>query len=221
MNRFRSTFALASGTQYLILATIIVYAIQILQQPKGGQGFLDLFDISRITAFEVTFGLLTPLRFPDILWQLVTYMFLHGGLWHILFNMWALWFFGHELEKVWGMKRFFFYYFFTGIGAGLTVIIISLFSGQLRVTIGASGAIYGLLLAYGILFPQQPLYLFVIPVPIPAKYAVLLLGTFAFVASITGLQPGISNIGHLGGLLFGLIYLKGRGWWLRVGGLTR
>ena len=218
MNRFRSTFALASATQYLVLATLIVYALQVLQQPKESAGFLDLFDISRITQFELTFGLVTPPHTPEILWQLLTYMFLHGGLWHILFNMWALWVFGHALETVWGMKRFFTYYFFTGIGAGLTVVALALWAGQagMSVTIGASGAIYGLLLAFGVLFPDQPLYLFFIPVPIPAKYAVILLGGFAFVASITGILPGISSIGHLGGLLFGAIFLKGRSWWLRL-----
>jgi membrane associated rhomboid family serine protease len=71
------------------------------------------------------------------------------------------------------------------------------------------------------LFPNQPLFLFLIPVPIPAKYAVLLLGAFAFIASLTNIMPGISNIGHLGGLLFGLIYLRGRGWWLRLPGMGR
>jgi len=223
MNRFRSNFALASATQYLVLATILVYAIQIIQQPKGGSGFFDLFDIARITSFEWTFGLITPAQVPDVFWQLVTYMFLHGGLWHILFNMWALWLFGHALERVWGMRRFFAYYFFTGIGAGLTVVAISLLiePARLSVTIGASGAIYGLLLAFGMLFPNQPLYLFLIPVPIPAKYAVLLLGAFAFVASITGIQPGISNIGHLGGLLFGWVGLRGRSWWAQLLRLLR
>ena len=222
MNRFRSIFGLASATQYLVLANLIVYAIQVLQQPKrAGMGLFDLFGISRITSFEVTFGLITPAQIPDVFWQLVTYMFLHGGLWHILFNIWALWTFGQALETVWGMKRFFLYYFVTGIGAGLTVVTISLFQPSLSITIGASGAIYGLLLAFGLLFPNQPLYLFFIPVPVPAKYAVLLLGGFAFVASITGILPGISNIGHLGGLLFGLLYLKSRSWWRRLRDLSR
>ncbi len=220
MNRLRSMFALASATQYLVLATVIVYALQILQQPKGGTGFFDLFDVRRITWIEAKFGLISPPLMPDILWQLVTYMFLHGSLWHILFNMWALWLFGHALEMVWGMKRFLCYYFFTGIGAGLTVTAISLLTDQpgFSVTIGASGAIYGLLLAFGMLFPNQALYLFFIPVPIRAKYAVLILGAFAFVASMTNILPGISNIGHLGGLFFGLLYLRGRSWLLRLSG---
>jgi len=225
MNRFRSPLALASATQYLILASIAVYAIQILQQPKGSPGFFGLFDITRITWFEVTFGLITPPQVPEVFWQLVTYMFLHGGLWHILFNMWALWLFGNALERVWGIQRFFVYYFFTGIGAGLTVVMIALLTDpsalRVSITIGASGAIYGLLLAFGMLFPNQPLYLFFIPVAIPAKYAVLLLGAFAFVASLTNIMPGISNIGHLGGLLFGLIYVKGRAWWRRLQGAGR
>jgi membrane associated rhomboid family serine protease len=222
MNRFRSTFALASATQYLILASVLVYAIQILQQPKGGSGIFDLFNI-RITWFEATFGLITPPQFPDVFWQLVTYMFLHGALWHILFNMYVLWLFGHALERVWGMRYFLTYYFFTGIGAGLTTVVVAIITGQdyYSVSVGASGAIYGVFLAFGMLFPNQPLFLLFIPVPIPAKYAVMILGGFALFASITGFLPLIGHITHLGGIIFGLIFLKGRGWWVRLRDLYR
>lgn len=214
MTRFRSPFALASATQYLIVASIIVYAVQILNQPKAGSGFLDIFDISRITPFELTFGLIAPPQIPQVFWQLFTYMFLHGALWHILFNMYALWLFGHILERVWGPKRFLIYYFFTGVGAGITTVIVSLITGELSLSVGASGAIYGVLLAFAMLFPNQPLYLFFIPVPIPAKYAVLGLGVLAFLFSATGAFSSIGHLAHLGGLLFGIIYLKGRRWLL-------
>jgi len=214
MTRFRSPFALASATQYLIVVNIIVYAIQILQQPKGGSGFFDLFDISHITWFELTFGLIAPPQIPQVFWQLFTYMFLHGALWHILFNMYALWLFGHVLERVWGPRRFLIYYLFTGVGAGLTTVVVSLITGGLSLSVGASGAIYGVLLAFAMLFPNQPLYLFFIPVPIPAKYAVLGLGLLAFLFSATGAFSSIGHLAHLGGLLFGIIYLKGRRWLL-------
>lgn len=211
-----SIFALASMTQYLVLACVIVYAFQILQQLRGSPS--DIFNLSKITWFELKFGLVTPPKVPEIFWQLITYMFLHGSLWHILFNLYALWLFGHALEMVWGGRYFLAYYFFTGIGAGLTTVLVSLLTGQnhYSVSVGASGAIYGLLLAFGMLFPNQPLYLFLIPVPIPAKYAVILLGGFALVAYLTNFLPLIGHITHLGGILFGLIFLKGRGMFMKL-----
>jgi membrane associated rhomboid family serine protease len=227
MNRFRSSFGLASATQYLIVATVLVYALQLLSyrefmryDPQAiwncliygafkvpGRGFA-----SCISDFVGTFGLLAPAQLPDALWQLVTYIFLHGPIWHIGFNMYALWLFGQVLERVWGARRFLIYYFFTGIGAGITTIIVSLFTQEPSLSIGASGAIYGVLLAFAVLFPNTPLYLFFIPVPIRAKYAVIGLGVLAFYFSATGTLPGIANIAHLGGLLFGLIALKGPRW---------
>jgi membrane associated rhomboid family serine protease len=216
--RFRSTFGLASVTQYLIVATFLVYAIQVLNISRygGSAVWTCLFSGGCITSFERTFGLLAPPSDLRVIWQLVTYMFLHGPIWHIAFNMYALWLFGHVLERVWGPKRFLFYYFFTGIGAGLTTIIVSFFTQELSLSIGASGAIYGILLAFAVLFPNTPLYLFFIPIPIPAKYAVIGLGVLAFYFSATGALPGIANIAHLGGLLFGLMYLKGPRWLRRL-----
>ncbi len=111
-------------------------------------------------------------------WQLGTYMFLHAGLFHILFNMLALWMFGGELERIWGTRYFLKFYFVTGIGAAaLTVVFSYLVSAQLQhsVIIGASGAIYGLLLAYAIYFPNRPIYMYFV-FPIPAKYFVLIMG---------------------------------------------
>ncbi len=206
MRHIGSTFGLGGATQYLIVLTALVYAVQVVSQLDRGPDALFRLGVGWI---EVTFGLIAPPRFPEVLWQLVTYMFLHGGLWHILFNMYALWLFGSVLERVWGPKRFLFYYFFTGIGAGLTTIVVSLFTRELSLSIGASGAVYGVLLAFALYFPNQPLFLFLIPVPIPAKYAVLILGALAFFFSATGAMPGIAHLAHLGGLLFGLLYLKG------------
>src|SRR3954469_5713161 len=115
------------------------------------------------------------------IWQLATYMFLHGGLFHILFNMLALWMFGTELERIWGTKNFLKFYFVTGIGAGILTVLFSLLpfsaSQQLHRSdiIGASGAIYGLLLAYALYFPDRPIYMYLL-FPIPAKYAVMIMG---------------------------------------------
>jgi membrane associated rhomboid family serine protease len=150
-------------------------------------------------------------------WQPVTYMFLHhpGGFGHILFNMLALWMFGVELERLWGTPFFVRYYFVAGVGAALTTLIVSLlpfgFSAQVyySTTVGASGAIYGLLLAYAYYYPDRPILLVIFPVP--AKYVVMILGGIALLSSMAG-GSGVAHATHLGGLLAGYIYLKsGRG----------
>jgi membrane associated rhomboid family serine protease len=142
-------------------------------------------------------------------WQLFTYMFLHGGFFHIVFNMFALWMFGITLEGDWGTRRFLQYYFLCGIGAALCVIAVSIPAHELMFrTIGASGAIYGLLLAFGVLYPDTPI-LFSFLFPIKAKYFVLIFGAIEFMSSFDR-GSGVSHIAHLGGMLFGLVYLKGR-----------
>lgn len=146
-------------------------------------------------------------------WQLGTYMFLHGGLFHILFNMLALWMFGAELERTWGTRYFLKFYFVTGIGAGILTVLFSLLpfgaSQQLygSIVIGASGAIYGLLLAYALYFPDRPIYMYLV-FPIPAKIFVLIMGVIAFYASVSGAGGGVANATHLGGLLVAYLYLK-------------
>lgn len=147
------------------------------------------------------------------LWQPVTYMFLHAGFAHILFNMLALWMFGVELERLWGRVFFLKYYFVTGVGAALTTMALALVPGEVgatmraAVTVGASGAIYGLLLAYALYFPDRPIYVFAV-FPIPARYFVIIMGAIAFVSSLGGNQGGVANGAHLGGLAFGYLYLK-------------
>lgn len=185
-----------SVVHYLILANLIVFALQLF--------------VPRLT-WELA---LTPAAVTQklFIWQLITHMFLHAGLWHILFNMLALWMFGLDLERVWGARRFLYYYFFTGIGAGLLYVLVNPFSWV--PSIGASGAIYGVLLAFAMLFPDRTIILYFFPMP--ARYAVIVMGLLAFFASVGGYQPGINNIAHLGGILFGLLYLKGRGWLYRL-----
>jgi membrane associated rhomboid family serine protease len=144
------------------------------------------------------------------LWELVTYLFLHGGWFHIIFNMFALWMFGSDLERLWGGKKFLFYYFLTGIGAGiLDVTLNALFHpGIPSATIGCSGAVYGLLLAYGMIFPDRLIYLYMI-IPIKAKWFVIIMGAIEFVSSFSGPGSGVSHVAHLGGMLFGFLYLRG------------
>jgi len=159
------------------------------------------------------------------IWQPVTYMFLHGGLLHVLFNMLALWMFGVELERLWGTRFFTTYYFVAGVGAALTTILCSLlwyfaatqdswlfrFAEPLYTipTIGASGAIYGLLLAYGLTWPNRPIYVWGV-FPIPAKVFVLIFGAISFLSSVSGSDSGVAHATHLGGILVGYIYLAGR-----------
>ncbi len=135
------------------------------------------------------------------LYQLVTYLFLHGGFFHLFINLFVLFMFGRELEIRWGTGRFLFYYFFCGIGAGVITAIFSNFP-----VVGASGAIYGLLLAYGVLFPNRYILIWFV-LPIKAKYLVIIFAVMEFVATMGSRGDGISHISHLGGMVFGGILL--------------
>ena len=145
-------------------------------------------------------------------WQVATYMFLHGGIFHIVFNMLALWMFGAELERMWGTRYFLKFYLATGIGAGVLTVLFSLlplgFARQLQYAnvIGASGAIYGLLLAYALYFPDRPIYMYFV-FPIPAKIFVAIMGGIAFLSSLSE-AGGVANATHLGGLLVGYVFRK-------------
>jgi rhomboid family protein len=148
------------------------------------------------------------------IWQLGTYLFLHGGLMHILFNMLAIWMFGVELERRWGTRAFTTYYFVTGVGAGVCVLLVSLLpfgatrANYLATTIGASGAVYGLLVAWAILFPHRVL-MFMMMFPVPARVYALLMGAIAFYSALGASGGTVSHFAHLGGLAAGYIYLKG------------
>jgi membrane associated rhomboid family serine protease len=149
------------------------------------------------------------------LWQPVTYMFLHGGIFHILFNMLALWMFGVELERMWGTRFFTKFYFVAGAGAAVTTLLLAFlpfgFARELyySLTIGASGAVYGILLAYARYFPHREIYLYFI-FPIPAKYFVMIVGAISLLSSI-GAGGGVAHATHLGGLVAAYLYLKGGG----------
>lgn len=140
-------------------------------------------------------------------WQLVTYMFLHGGLMHVGFNMLALWMFGAQLERVWGTREFVRYYLITGIGAGL--INLAFTPNSIIPTIGASGAIFGLLLAYGVLFPNNIIMIYFI-IPMKAKYFVALFALLEFLMMRSSPLDGVAHFAHLGGIAVGYLYLKGK-----------
>lgn len=169
-----------------------------------------------VPSLTVWFGLVPALVIQRWwVWQPASYMFLHGGTFHLLFNMLALWMFGVDLERQWGTKFFTRFYFVAGIGAALTTLVMSLlpfgFAEALygSVTVGASGAIYGLLVAFAMMYPHRPIYLYML-FPIPARVFVLIIGAISFLSSISEAGGGVAHATHLGGLLFGYLYLAGR-----------
>jgi len=142
------------------------------------------------------------------LWQPFTYLFLHGGFFHVIFNLFALWMFGSELERLWGPRRFLTYFFLTGIGAAVFDVVLQ--PSAITTTIGNSGAVYGVLLAYGLLFPNRPILLWLL-IPVKAKWFVLVMGLIEFVSSFQNPGSTVSHIAHLGGMLVGFLYLRGGG----------
>lgn len=145
-------------------------------------------------------------------WQLFTYAFLHGGFNHLFFNMFALWMFGLPVEKVWGSRRFAEFYLVCILGAGLIQLLVQYISGSVYPTIGASGAVFGLLLAYGVMWPNAKLFLIFFPVPIKAKWFVLIYGGVELIFGVTGAMPQVAHYAHLGGLFFGAGLLWRWGW---------
>ena len=145
-------------------------------------------------------------------WQLVSYAFLHGSFNHLFFNMFALWMFGLPVEKMWGSRRFAEYFGICLIGAGVIQLLVQYVSGEVYPTIGASGAVFGLLLAYGVMWPENRLILIFFPVPIKAKWFVLIYGAAELLFGVTGAMPQVAHFAHLGGLFFGAGLLWRWGW---------
>lgn len=141
-------------------------------------------------------------------WQLLTYAFLHGGLLHLAINMFVLWMFGGPIERVWGSRVFAVYYFFCVVGAGaVQVTMTSIGLTPPAPSVGASGGVFAILLAFGMRFPDQYLILLIPPIPIKAKYFVILLGALQLFAGVFGTQAGVANFAHLAGMAFGLIFI--------------
>jgi membrane associated rhomboid family serine protease len=178
-----------------------------------------------IHVLQIVYGQSYPQNFPGALypsqvlqgkvWQIFTYMFLHRDFWHLFMNMFGLFTFGIVLEDIWGSRKFIVYYLLCGVGAGIAIFLIGFFNGSsiggiqglpFEVgTIGASGSIFGLLLAFAIIFPEAEL-LFLFAIPMKAKMAVIVFGSFELIMELTGAMGSISHIGHLGGLVTGILY---------------
>ena len=194
---------LTPKVKLLIIATSAVFALTYF--PLQIFGWAYPYALLGLRPYAVTHDL--------FIWQLGTYLFLHAGFFHILFNLFVLWMFGPDLENLWGGKQFLFFYFFTGIGAALTDVVLGPNSSVM--TIGCSGALFGLMLAYGMIFPNRPIYMYFL-IPIKAKWFVVLMGVIEFVSLFGQGGSGTSHVAHLGGLLFGYLYLlrhksKGKG----------
>ena len=187
----RPTITIPSGVKFLLIVNVVVF---ILIELSGQKSLL----------FQ-TFGLVPSLVWSKFkIWQLFTYLFIHGGVFHIFFNMFVLWMFGKDLESQWGKMEFLLFYFVCGIGAGLITVLFSV--NSIVPIVGASGAIYGLLLAYGFTYPNQMVYMYGL-FPLKVKYMVLGLGAIAFFASLSANQSNVSHITHLSGMIIGLIFI--------------
>lgn len=209
-------------TKNLLLVNIIAFVATWILQLRG----LDLNDLLGLHFFMAA---------DFQVWQLLTYMFLHSGFTHILFNMFALWMFGVVIENVWGPKKFLFYYISCGVGAGIMQEIAQFFSfyftisaqdptigfGELFAighqlstqlngwtTIGASGAVYAILLAFGMIFPNERIFIFPLPIPIKAKWFVMFYVAIELFSAMSSSGDNVAHMAHLGGMLFGYLMIR-------------
>src|SRR5688572_12691904 len=206
-------FRLTPVVRNLIIINVIVFVLQMIapQVDIGGCfGAAGALSQDAITAYMALFNVRTDCFKP---YQLFTYMFAHGSFSHIFFNMLSLAFMGPILEAFWGQKKFLLYYLITGIGTGLFNFIVEMFIGSgPGVMVGASGAIYGLLMAFGMIFPNMEVMLLIPPIPIKAKYLVFLLGGLTFLMDRSG---QVAHFAHLGGIVVAFIVIKA---WRSQGG---
>jgi len=177
------------ATQTLLIANVVVYLLQ--QISYGVTGLLALWPLG-------------PLFHP---WQVITYAFLHGGLAHIFFNMFALYMFGGALERYWGSRRFLMYYFASVLAAAGTELLVLTQSNIVEPVIGASGGVFGLLLGFAWFFPRERLMLLFPPIPMPAWLFVTLYGALELVLGVTGAQDNVAHFAHLGGMLGGALMI--------------
>ncbi|HEY2344339.1 MAG TPA: rhomboid family intramembrane serine protease [Xanthomonadaceae bacterium] len=200
---------LPKGTQALLWINGIVFLLQKLLDPSGSGLPFAPFVLWPLGLDPSSFGVAAlPPGIGFMPWQLLTYGFLHENLSHIFFNMLALLMFGAPLEYTWGTKRFVTYYLICVVGAGLTYLG---WAAAMQITtpvLGASGGVFGLLLAYGMLFPKQRVMLLFPPIPMDARTLVIGYGVIELVTGVTGLGGNIAHFAHLGGMLFGWLVIR-------------
>jgi len=196
------------GTTLLIVANVAIFLLQ--QIAPGLIGPFALWPLGAAQAGGASFA-------P---WQLVTYAFLHGGLTHLAFNMFALYMFGGAIEQVFGMRRYLTYYFVCVVSAALTQLAFAFLTGGFYPVVGASGGVFGLLLAYAMYFPNNRVMLIFPPIPMRARTFVFVYAALELFLGVSGSQSGVAHFAHLGGMIGGFImlrYLSGR----RVGRIIR
>ena len=188
-------FNIPPGTRALLLINVAVFLLQI----SG-------LDLDYFALWPLGPSSMGGLTFEP--WQIVTYSFLHGSPLHLISNMFALWMFGTDVERVWGRNRFLTYYFTCVLSAGLTQLLVSYWMGSSAPTIGASGGVFGVLLAYGMMYPHRTILLIFPPIPMPAWLLVTLYGAFELYAGVTGTMGDVAHFAHLGGMLGGYLLIR-------------
>ena len=178
-------------TQALLLINVATFCLDLFLGPW----FTQLFA-------------LWPMGHGFLPWQVVSYAFLHGSIGHLFFNMLGLWMFGAELERVWGPNRFTQFYFASVLSAALAQILVTLLLGSIYPTVGASGGLFGLLLAYGMMFPNRTIMPLFPPIPMKAKVFVALYGGLELILGVTGSASGVAHFAHLGGMLGGYLMIR-------------
>ena len=190
-------------TRYLLIANVVVFALQQLLPDASSLALVANFALwplgpspySNVAGFEP--------------WQLVTYAFMHGGFEHILFNMFGLWMFGGVIERTFGARNYTIYYFVCAIVAAVAqLFVVKYFTHGFYPTIGASGALFGLLLAFGMLYPQEKMFLIFLPIPMPAWLFVIGYAVVELVLGVTGTQAGVAHFAHLGGMVGGYVMIQ-------------
>ncbi len=197
---------------------------QVLRRRPGGTGAIPNVIFMLLIANGLVFALqqmsfefmllnfalwpATHSQSPFMPWQLLTYGFLHGNLTHIAFNMFGLWMFGQDLERLWGPRRFLTFFLVCVVGAGFIQLLVAAWQGGLYPTVGASGGLFGILLAYGLTFPNRIVVPLFPPIPMRAITFVIVFGLLELYLGVSGGAPGIANFAHLGGMLFGFLMLR-------------
>ena len=182
-------FRMPPATQALIFSCVIVYFAQ------------SMLDLDAFALWPLASGQFLP-------WQLLSYGFLHGGLSHLVFNMFGLFMFGGELERVWGSRRFLLFYLVSVLCAALAQLGVAAWSGSMVPTVGASGGLFGLLLGFAMLFPHRKIVPLIPPIPMPAWLFVLIYGLIELGLGITGSMAGVAHFAHLGGLVGGWLVIR-------------
>lgn len=179
-------------TQALLLTNVAAFCIDL---------FLGPWFTRTLALWPVGSGLFLP-------WQVVSYAFLHGSMWHLFFNMLGLWMFGSELERLWGPKRYLQFYFASVLTAAAAQLGVAALTGAIYPTVGASGGLFGLLLAFGMMFPNRIIMPLFPPIPMKAKVFVAVFGGLELLFGVTGTMEGVAHFAHLGGMLGGFLMIR-------------